>query len=162
MNDLAARRRKWLGLAGWLLLSAGAIAAGVLLTAVSVRGWYVQLHKPSWTPPNSIFPPVWTTLYALMALSAWRVWLKSGFSLPIWIYLIQLCFNVIWSGLFFSLQRPDLGLIDISLLWVAIVAMVISFAKVDRAAALMQIPYWLWVSYAWALNLAIWRLNPVP
>jgi len=124
--------------------------------------WYAELAKPAWTPPDYIFGPAWTLLYILMALSAWLVWKKVGFKrakLPLLVYLLQLFLNAVWSFLFFGLQNTGLALLDIFLLWLAILVCIILFYQQHRLAAYLLVPYILWVSYAAALNFEIWRIN---
>jgi benzodiazapine receptor len=126
--------------------------------------WYRRLTKPAWQPPNWIFAPVWTTLYASMALSAWLIWRTAGFqgaAVPLAVYIAQLTLNAAWTPLFFGLHRIGLGLFDIVLLWCAVVATVALFHAIHAGAALLLIPYLAWVTFAAVLNFAIWRLNPV-
>ncbi|MGC8743726.1 MAG: TspO/MBR family protein [Verrucomicrobiia bacterium] len=133
--------------------------ASGLVTAPAVRDWYPSLVKPSWTPPSWVFGPVWTLLYALMAIAAWLVWRKDGWSSALGLFAIQLTLNAAWSPLFFGLRRIDLALIDIVALWVAIVATIVAFAKKSPLAAWLLTPYLLWTSFASALNFTLWRLN---
>jgi translocator protein len=124
--------------------------------------WYAELLKPAWNPPSWIFGPVWTVLYATMAVAAWLVWKRGGFlqqSTALSLYFLQLLFNALWSPLFFGLRNPGLAFLDISLLWLALVATVIAFWKVHRLAGALLLPYLAWVSFAAALNLSIWQLN---
>ena len=146
----------------FLALSVVAVSLGGYLTSISVNDWYPTLTKPSWNPPNWVFGPVWTTLYVMMAVAAWRVWLKQphpGVPSGILAYLIQLALNTSWSGMFFALQNPMLGFVNIFLLWVAILWTIERFWWTSRVAAILMIPYVLWVTYAMALNFTIWRLN---
>lgn len=155
-------RRPWLGLAGWVLLCFAAAGLGSVATAHSIPGWYDGLAKPSWTPPAWLFGPVWTVLYLAMAVAAWLVWRPGGFGArrtALGLFLVQLALNVAWSALFFGLRRPDLGLADIGLLWVAIVFTLLAFRRSSRLAGWLFVPYLLWVSFASALNFAIWRMN---
>ena len=127
-------------------------------------GWYKTIVKPPWNPPNWIFGPVWTTLYIMMAVAAWRVWTKASVALTIrhaamWIYVAQLLVNASWSALFFGLQSPALALGCILLMWVLIVVTILRFKPIDNVAAWMLAPYLAWVSFATALNAAIWWLN---
>ena len=127
--------------------------------------WYERLNKPRWRPPNRLFAPVWTLLYAMIALAGWLVWQRAGFTaamLPLSIYGLQLVLNAGWSPLFFGLHRPDLGFADIVLLWLSIVATIALFAAIHLGAAVLLVPYLLWVTFAALLNFAIWRLNPRP
>lgn len=125
--------------------------------------WYQSLGKPSWTPPNAIFPPVWTALYLLMAVSAWLIWTQRGFRSArpaLALFGVQLVFNGLWSWIFFGMHRIGLAFVDISLLWLALIAVILAFARRRPLAAWLLIPYLIWISYASALNLAIWQLNP--
>lgn len=151
-----------LALVLFLILCLSAELMGSLLTMSSVDTWYQTIEKPSWTPPNWLFAPVWTTLFLLMAVSAWMIWLDGGIRqniVPLALFIIQLAFNVLWSGLFFANQSPGLAFINIVFLWFLILSMIIAFIKVKQIAGYMNIPYMLWVTYAGALNLSIWRLN---
>ena len=127
--------------------------------------WYERLAKPSWRPPNRLFAPVWTVLYFMIAISGWLVWRKAGFAdaaLPLVAYSVQLILNAAWSPIFFGLHRPDLGFFDISLLWLSIATTIVLFYPIHLTAALLLVPYLAWVTFATALNFAIWRLNPKP
>ena len=132
---------------------------GSLVTMPNLPGWYAGLAKPTWTPPDWLFGPVWTTLYCLMGVAAWLVWRRVGWSRPLAWFAVQLLLNAVWSWLFFGLHSPFAGLIDIVLLWAAIAATVLAFWHVSRLAAILMLPYWAWVSYAVALNFAIWQMN---
>jgi benzodiazapine receptor len=141
----------------------GTEAVGAVLTAAGVREWYPTLAKPAWTPPSWVFGPVWTLLYALMAVAAWLVWRRAGLRggrVPLGLFAAQLVLNAAWSGLFFALRNPAAALVDIVALWVLIAATVAAFARVSRTAALLLVPYLLWVTFAAALNAAIWTMNP--
>jgi tryptophan-rich sensory protein len=125
--------------------------------------WYERLKKPSWRPPNRLFAPVWTVLYLMIALAGWRVWRHAGFAgagLALAVYALQLVFNAAWTPLFFGLRRPALGFADIVLLWLSIVATLALFLPLDGFAPALLAPYLAWVTFAGALNFAIWRLNP--
>ena len=124
--------------------------------------WYEQLAKPSWRPPNWLFPPAWAILYFFIALSGWLVWGTAGFSgaaLPLTLYSLQLGLNAAWSPIFFGMRRPDLAFVEIVLLWAAIVATMIAFYPIDKMAAWLLLPYLAWVTFAAALNFSVWRLN---
>ena len=131
-------------------------------TFQGVKDWYLTLAKPNFTPPNYLFGPVWTFLYAFMGVAFFRI-LEKGKSVQkikaIRIYLWQLFFNFCWSFLFFSQHQIGLALIDILILWVLILIMIILFKKLDAFAGYSQIPYLLWVSFATALTAAIYILN---
>lgn len=148
-----------IGLLISLLLS---FAAGWFGSRFPPGLWYAELTKPAWTPPNYIFGPAWTTLYILMAVSAWLVWKKVGFrsaAVPLTVYLLQLFLNALWSYLFFGLHNTGLALINICFLWLAILMCTILFYRHHRIAAYLLVPYLIWVSYAAALNFEIWRIN---
>lgn len=124
--------------------------------------WYERLVKPTWRPPNRLFAPVWTVLYFTIAISGWLVWREAGFAgaaLPLAIYALQLVLNAAWTPLFFGLHRPELGFIDIVLIWLSIIATMALFFPIDAVAALLLLPYLAWITFAAALNFAVWRLN---
>ena len=131
-------------------------------TVQGVKDWYLTLAKPNFTPPNYLFGPVWTFLYAFMGVAFFRI-IEKGKSVQkikaIRIYLWQLFFNFCWSFLFFSRHQIGLAFIDILILWVLILIMIIRFKKLDAFAGYSQIPYLLWVSFATALTAAIYLLN---
>jgi translocator protein len=151
--------RRYLALAGWLLLCFAAAAFGRLFPPDE---WYAALEKPWWNPPDWIFAPVWTALYTLMAIAAWLVWQRGGFAAqrgPLGLFLVQLALNAAWTPLFFGLRNPGLAFAGIVLLWVAIGATIRAFRPINRTAALLLVPYMVWVSFAAALNFTLWRLN---
>jgi benzodiazapine receptor len=126
--------------------------------------WYKRLRKPSWRPPDRLFAPVWTLLYLLIAVSGWLVWREAGFggaALPLTVYVLQIALNAAWTPLFFGLHRPDLGFVDIVLVWMSIIATIVLFYPIHVVAALLLVPYLAWVTFATALNFAVWRLNSV-
>jgi benzodiazapine receptor len=154
-----SRGRLIVGLVGWLALCFAAAALGGFFTPGE---WYAQLQKPSWNPPSWIFGPVWSALYIMMALAAWLVWRRGGFAaqrLALSLFSLQLLFNALWSPAFFGLRNPALALVDILLLWLALLATVLTFWRRSRVAGALLIPYLAWVSFASALNFALWRLN---
>lgn len=126
--------------------------------------WYASLAKPAWTPPTWVFGPAWTILYAMMALAAWRLWRRLG-ARPresrraLVLFAVQLALNLSWTPVFFGMQRPDLALVVILFLWVAIAATIVAAWKACKTAAALLVPYLAWVTFATALNAAIWRLN---
>ncbi len=137
----------------------------VVLTAVSGAifkpgPWYLTLNKPSWTPPDWAFPVVWSILYLMIAVSGWLVWIEAGWTLALMLWLGQLVLNGAWSWLFFGRRRMDLALADVALLWIGILAFIIVAWPISTLAALLFLPYLLWVSVAGLLNLTVWRLNP--
>ena len=150
------------GLIGWLALS---FAAAFFGSRFMPGEWYAGLTKPSWNPPDYLFGPVWSVLYAMIGVSAWLVWRKAGFSgsgLALGIFAIHLVFNALWSYLFFGLHRPDLALLDIVVLWFAIVLVAVLFWRVHRLAGAMMLPYLAWVTFASVLNYTLWSLNRPP
>ena len=129
----------------------------------SVSNWYYELDKPFFNPPNWVFGPVWTALYILMGIAAFLVW-QRGLSeravrIALIFFAVQLLLNSIWTPLFFGLKSPLIAFVDISLLWLAILLTMIAFNKVSKIAALLLLPYLLWVSFAAILNASIWMLN---
>ncbi len=134
--------------------------AGGHITTPNIPTWYAGLQKPSFNPPNSVFMPVWTTLYIVMAVAAWRVWQRAGLNnraLGLW--LIQLALNFAWSFIFFGLHAPLAALAELAALWIAILFTLVLFGRIDRPAGWLMIPYLAWVSFAGVLNFWIWRLN---
>lgn len=145
-----------------LILCQLAGVLGSLFTTPAIPTWYQTLNKPSFTPPNWIFSPVWISLFILMGISLFLVWRKQGqpsVRAALFFFSIQLILNVLWSIAFFGLRSPLLGLIDILLLWMAILLTVLTFFKVSKWAGLFLLPYLLWVSFAAVLNFSLWTLN---
>ncbi len=138
-------------------LAAGALGAAV--TAPAIPTWYATLEKPPFNPPNWIFAPVWTALYLMMAVAAWLVWRRGNARPALILFALQLLLNAAWSLLFFGLHRVDFALVDIVLLLAALAATALTFRRHSTIAAVLLVPYIAWVSFATALNFAIWRLN---
>jgi tryptophan-rich sensory protein len=136
---------------------------GALATAGGVREWYPALVKPGFTPPAWVFGPAWTLLYLLMGVALWLVWREAGRSdrvrPALFAFAIQLILNALWSFVFFGLRMPGAALVEIVLLWAAILLTMVRFRQVSRLAAVLLAPYWLWVSFAAVLNASIWMLN---
>jgi len=151
----------WLVLIVFFAICLGAGGLGSFFTTNSVRDWYPRLRKPAGTPPAWVFGPVWTTLYVLMAVSAWLVWREYGRgALPaLLIFFAQLALNVAWSGIFFGSRMPGIAFAEIVVLWLAIAFNIFVFYSLYPIAALILLPYLLWVTYAAYLNFGIWRLN---
>jgi len=122
--------------------------------------WYAGLVKPSWNPPAWVFGPAWTLLYILMAEAAWLVWRRVGFSRPLALYFIQLALNAAWTPIFFGAHQLGWALVEIVVLWIAILLTLLSFRRVSPAAGWLLVPYLAWVSIATFLNFTLWRLNP--
>ena len=155
-------RYPYLGLVVFLVLCFAAAGIGGAVTTPKIATWYAALTKPSWTPPNWIFRPVWLALYFCMAIAAWLVWRQGGVSnatLPLTLFGFQLVLNVYWSCIFFGQENPCLAFVEVLLLWLAIAATMIEFWQRSRIAGILFVPYLVWVSFASVLNFTIWRLN---
>ena len=150
-------------LALFVALCLGVGALGAAITATSVGTWYAELAKPSFTPPNWVFGPVWTVLYVMMGIAAWRVWRTADRDTrrgPLTLFVLQLALNLGWSFVFFGLQKLGSAVAIVVVLDVGVIVTTLAFRTVDRAAALLMVPYLLWVGFATVLNIAIWRVNP--
>jgi tryptophan-rich sensory protein len=149
--------RGWKSLPVFLLLVAAAAVLGALSTPDT---WYADLAKPSFNPPNALFAPVWTALYALMALAAWRIYRLRGSGNEIAVWIVQLAVNAIWSPLFFGMHWIGIALVDIVLLDVLVAVTLVLFYRRDRLAGWLLAPYLAWIIFASVLNAALWHLNP--
>ena len=148
------------GLLGWLLAAFAAGAVGAV-ASVDAASFYAQLSKPSWAPPAWVFGPVWSTLYALMGVAAWLVWRSPGsHAMALGLFVAQLAANALWSWLFFAWHRGALASVEVVVLLGLIVATIAAFRHASRAAALLLVPYLLWVSFASVLTWTVWRSNP--
>ena len=150
------------GLIAWILVCFACAGIGSAVTIPNLEVWYAGLNQPSWNPPNWIFGPVWTTLFAMMAVAAWLVWRRAGFGkgrLSLTWFGIQLGLNLGWSILFFGCQQPAFALIEIVMLWLAIAITISLFCRHSKLAAGLMAPYLCWVSFATVLNFAFWSLN---
>ena len=156
-------RRSLVALAGLLLLCFAVAAIVSAVTEPRIATWYAELQKPFFTPPNWLFAPVWSLLYVMMTVAAWRVWRSTRDPMTrrraLWVWAAQLTVNLVWSCTFFGLTSPILGLLVIAVLVALILWTIRLFARLDRPAAWLMIPYLAWVAYATALNLAIVALN---
>ncbi len=136
---------------------------GFLFTTPAIAGWYAALEKPDFTPPNWVFSSVWIGLFVLMAVAAFLVWDKGfstkGVKAASAFFGIQLLLNVLWPILFFGCRSPFLAFVEIVTLWLAVAVTILIFYRVSKPAAFMLAPYLLWVTFAVALNFAIFRLN---
>lgn len=146
-----------------ILISELAGAIGALFTTPAIGSWYSTLTKPVLNPPNWLFAPVWTTLFLLMGIAAFLIWrkaaepnLKRG---ALKLFGIQLILNVLWTALFFGAHSPFYALLEIVILWFAILFTILAFRKISKSAAYLLLPYIIWVSFAAYLNYSIWVLN---
>lgn len=154
--------KNWMKLVISLLLPQLAGVSGALFTETGKGSWYQAIQKPSWNPPGWLFAPVWTTLYILMGIAFYLIW-KSHFSkqktqaMGLWI--AQLVLNFFWTFIFFEMQEPGWAFVEIALLWLTILLTIFAFARINKLAAWLMVPYISWVSFAMLLNFTIWQLN---
>jgi tryptophan-rich sensory protein len=151
-----------LGLFGWALLTFAAAGVGAV-ASMDAGTFYATLARPSWAPPAWLFGPVWSALYALMAISAWLVWRHRGFAgarAALMLYIVQLAANALWSWLFFAWHRGGLAFAEVLVLWCFVVATIVAFRRVSALAGALLLPYLAWTTFASALTFAVWRLNP--
>lgn len=135
---------------------------GSAFTTSAIPNWYENLNKPAFTPPGWLFGPAWTILYILMGISFYIAWSKTnfeGYKPALALFLVQLALNAAWSVIFFGLKQPLYALLEIIVLWFAILFILIRFYKIDKTAGLILIPYFAWTSFAALLNLFIVKLN---
>ncbi len=146
-----------------ILISEAAGIIGSVFTSPAIPNWYAGIIKPTFSPPNWVFGPVWTTLFALMGIASYIVWKKGierrDVKIALSMFALQLILNVAWSLIFFGLQNPALAFLEIVALWLAIALTIVSFYRISKNAAYLLIPYILWVSFAMFLNYTIWSLN---
>lgn len=162
-------KNDWLKLASSILICEGAGLIGSIFTFSAISTWYATLNKPLLSPPSWLFAPVWTLLYALMGVSLYLIWQSSSkvshellcnqHKRALTIFSGQLVLNVLWSIIFFGLKLPAIAFGEIVVMWLLILWTILSFAKISKNAALLLIPYLLWVSFAAYLNYSIWVLN---
>ncbi|MEQ1611947.1 MAG: TspO/MBR family protein [Hyphomicrobiaceae bacterium] len=144
-----------------LLPFLGAVLAVASTGALFRPGpWYDSLRKPSWTPPGWLFGPAWALLYVLIAFAGWIVWRADGFGLPLAVWIVQLLVNGSWSWVMFGLRRIGAAMAVLCLLWLAIITFMALAWPLSTDASLLFAPYLAWVTFAGALNFAVWRLNP--
>jgi benzodiazapine receptor len=153
---------RWRSLA---IIGAATFAAAAIGSIASVRAeaFYAEMFRPSWAPPGWLFGPVWTALYIMMAVAAWLVVQERGWkgSRPAMnLFFLQLVFNALWSWIFFAWRSGGGAFAEILLLWVLILATLIAFWRIRPLAGALMLPYLLWVSFATALTLRVWQLNP--
>ena len=168
MTTLAAlvpgSRRQFVLLGLWLVVCFVASAAGSTFTNAGLDTWYRGLVKPAGTPPDWVFPVVWTILFVMMAFAAWRASIVPAAAgtrtLALVLFVVQLGANVSWSAAFFGARSPELGLVVVLTLFFLVVATAVMFRQIDRLAGTLMLPYAAWVAYAAYLNAGVWRLNP--
>ncbi|MCX7554948.1 tryptophan-rich sensory protein [Marinicella sp. S1101] len=156
------KQQQILGLLAWIVLCFAASAIGAV-ASIKAQSFYVNLIRPDWAPPGWLFGPVWTVLYALMAIAAWLVWRQGGFKRhpkALSLFLLQLGLNALWSWLFFAWMMGFWSFVNILALWLLILLTLLSFFRIKKLSGLLLVPYLLWVSFAAVLNLAMWQLNP--
>lgn len=124
--------------------------------------WYEGLAKPSWTPPNWLFPIAWTVLYIMIAVAGWLVSKREGATVALAIWAVGLVLNAAWSYVMFGRHEIGWALVTVAALWISIVAFIWQAWSLDRTAAYLFVPYLAWVSFATALNAAVWMMNPNP
>lgn len=155
--------KEFLKLIGAMVACEAIGSVGTIFTIPSIPTWYATLVRPSIAPPNWIFGPVWTTLFALMGIAIYIIWRKGldrkDVQMALGIFAGQFVLNVLWSVLFFGLHNPAWSLVGIIVLWIAILATIISFWRISRTAAWLLVPYIAWVSFAAYLNFQFWILN---
>ena len=145
---------------GIFLLACG--AAGATGGMFPPSNWYQRLNKPSWTPPNWLFPLAWTTLYICMSAAGARVAMLPGAGLALALWALQIALNTLWTPVFFGLQKIRAGLVVLALLWISVAACTIALFALDAVAGFLFVPYLAWVSIAAALNYSVMQLNPEP
>ena len=153
-----------LGLILFIIMCLAVSSVGGAITATSVDTWYQALEKPPFNPPDWVFAPVWTALYILMGVAAWRIWrLRSSKAhhIALSVFGLQLCLNLAWSFLFFGLQHINLALVEIVILLIVIIINMIMFWRLERLAGLLFVPCVAWVSYATILNASLSLLNKI-
>jgi tryptophan-rich sensory protein len=153
---------RWIGLLTWFGLCFAVAGVSGSWTAREIPGWFRTLDRPAIAPPKWLFGPVWTLLYAMMAVAAWQVWLLPASGLRTWglaLFLAQLALNFAWTWIFFHQHAIGAALAELVALWAVIGATTIVFSLVSPSAAWLLAPYWAWVSFAAVLNAAYWRLN---
>jgi tryptophan-rich sensory protein len=145
----------WVGVGVIVASVAGVAVVGGLVAAEGVKAWYPYIPKPAWTPPDWVFGPVWAVLYLMMAVAASVVWLardRGDVCCPLAAFGVQLAFNLAWVAFFFGLRDPLFGFLDACALWAAVGLCTVQFFLVSRPAGWLMVPYWLWVTFAVALN----------
>jgi tryptophan-rich sensory protein len=160
-----ANNSKVAAVSGFVLWFAVCFVVAAVGASASLQAgvFYAELIRPGWAPPASLFGPVWTLLYAMMAVSAWLIWQRRDLGLArvaLAVFLVQLVLNALWSWLFFGWRLGALSFADIVVLWVLIAVTLVLFYRIRPVAGLLLVPYLAWVSFASVLNFSIWQLNP--
>ena len=153
---------RWIGLVLFVVVCLGVGGLGAVATTPEIDSWYRTVIKPTWNPPDWVFGPVWTTLFVLMGISGWLVWKSAGFksaSTPLTLFAVQLALNVAWSWIFFGMHQIGWAVVEIGILWLAILATAVAFFRHSVPAGWLLVPYLGWVTFASVLNFIIWRLN---
>lgn len=156
------RLAQTIGLIGWLALTFAAAAFGAV-ASIDAAAFYMQLARPAWAPPASVFGPVWSVLYLLMGIAAWLVWREQGTrgrGPALTLYVVQLVANALWSWLFFAWRKGAFAFVDVLVLLVLIVATLVAFRRIRPLAGTLMVPYLAWVCFASALTWAVWQGNP--
>lgn len=135
-------------------------AAGATGSMFPPGDWYKNLKKPSWTPPNWLFPVAWSVLYLCMSAAGARVATMPDAGLALALWALQIAFNTLWTPVFFGLHRLRAGMIVLTLLWLSVAACMVALWQLDTLSGILFLPYLVWVSVAAALNFSVWRLNP--
>jgi tryptophan-rich sensory protein len=160
-----AARGQWTAL-GVCVLAVAATGTLGAIASIDAREFYATLAKPDWAPPPGVFAPAWTVLYVMIAIAGWLAWRArapaSDTRLALGLYFGQLALNALWSWLFFAWHQGALALVEICVLWLAILATLTQFWRLRPLAGALLVPYLAWVSFATALTAAVWRLNPGP
>jgi translocator protein len=154
-----SKRSNVLGLVGWLVLSYAVSAIGAA-ASLQAQSFYGELSQPSWAPPAWLFGPVWTALFTAMGVASWLVWREGEQRRALSLFIAQLTLNGLWSWLFFAWRLGGLAFADIVVLWILILLTTVAFWRARPLAGALLVPYLLWVSFAAALNYALWQLNP--
>jgi tryptophan-rich sensory protein len=158
MSASTSSFRNALALGGFLVVT---FCAPALSAFIGMPGpWYAALNKPTWNPPPWLFGPAWTLLYTFMAVAAWMVWKRVGFAKPLKFYFVQLALNAAWTPIFFGAHQLGWALVEIAVMWIAILATLLSFRRVHTTAGWLFVPYLAWVTFAMTLNFTLWKLNP--
>jgi benzodiazapine receptor len=151
-----------IGLVGWLAVVFAAAAIGAA-ASIDASAFYAQLARPAWAPPASVFGPVWSVLYLLMAIAAWLAWREQGArhrGAALMLFVAQLCANALWSWLFFAWRDGALAFAEVLVLLALIAATIAGFWRIRRLAGVLMLPYLAWVGFASALTWSVWRSNP--